>query len=104
MNLTIVKRPESCGQFSGDNSGQTTFYLLIEQAKPWSVPEYAGIIDLVLVGDIDQENLRDLTQKTEKYVERKIRTLVLATSENEQLAVNLNNRPQFLLWQKLEGI
>jgi predicted transcriptional regulator len=76
--------------------------------KAFLVDDYAegkdsGIIDLVLIGDIDQENLRDLTQKTEKYIDRKIRTLVLAIDEYEQLIVNLNNRPQFLLWQKPEN-
>ena len=37
-----------------------------------------GIIDLVLIGDIDQENLNDLVHKTERYIDRKIRTLVLS--------------------------
>ena len=35
----------------------------------------SGLIDLVLVGDIDQTNLDDLVKKTEKYIGRKIRTL-----------------------------
>jgi hypothetical protein len=59
-----------------------------------------GIIDLLLIGDIAQENLRDLTQKTEKYIDRKIRTLVLAEDEYERLSSNLAKRPQFILWQK----
>lgn len=37
----------------------------------------SGIIDSVLAGDIDQFHLNDLTRKTEKYIKRKIRTLVL---------------------------
>jgi len=41
----------------------------------------SGIIDLVLVGNIDHQNLYDITQKTEKYIKRKIRTLVLSKSE-----------------------
>ena len=60
----------------------------------------SGIIDLVLIGDIDQNELQDLTRKTEKYIERKIRTLVLTTDEYNRLAPNLNSRPQFLLWQQ----
>jgi hypothetical protein len=59
-----------------------------------------GIIDLVLVGDIDHENLQDLTRKTEKYIERKIRTLVLTSQEYNQLSSNLSNRPYFILWQQ----
>ena len=59
-----------------------------------------GIIDLVLIGDIDQENLRDLAMKTEKYIERKIRTLVLTQNEFDNLAPTLKTRPQFLLWEQ----
>ena len=59
-----------------------------------------GIIDLVLVGDIDQENLQDLTKKTEKYIDRKIRTLALTAQEYKQLASTLSNRPSFILWQQ----
>lgn len=63
-----------------------------------------GIIDLVLVGDIDQTNLQDLTQKTEKYIERKIRTLVLTGQEYSRLSSNLSNRPSFLLWQQTNPV
>ncbi len=59
-----------------------------------------GIIDLVLIGDIDQHNLRDLTVKTEKYVDRKIRTLALSKTEYKKLASNLAQRPQFILWER----
>ena len=62
-----------------------------------------GIIDLILVGDIDQTNLQDLTQKTEKYIERKIRPLALTAQEYNQLSSNLNNRPHFILWQQDDG-
>jgi len=59
-----------------------------------------GIIDLVLVGDIDKTNLQDLTAKTEKYIDRKIRTLVLSREEYLRLSENLHRRPCFLLWQQ----
>ena len=57
-----------------------------------------GIIDLVLIGDIDQKNLQDLAQKTEKYIDRKIRTLVLTAKEYNHLKPNLTKRPQCILW------
>nr|WP_321467056.1 winged helix-turn-helix domain-containing protein [uncultured Desulfobulbus sp.] len=60
-----------------------------------------GIIDLVLIGDIDTTNLMDLTTKTERYIERKIRTLNLTAEEYENNAAILNNRPQFILWEKV---
>lgn len=59
-----------------------------------------GIIDLVLIGDIDTTNLMDLTTKTERYIERKIRTLLMTVEEYQQHGTILNNRPQFVLWQK----
>lgn len=58
-----------------------------------------GIIDLVLVGEVDPVNLQDLTAKTEKYIDRKIRTLVFSRSEYTEIAPKLQTRPQFQLWQ-----
>nr|MDA8403452.1 winged helix-turn-helix domain-containing protein [Desulfobacteraceae bacterium] len=40
-----------------------------------------GIIDLLLIGDIDQYHLSDLSRKVERYIQRKIRTLVLSQPE-----------------------
>jgi AraC-like DNA-binding protein len=59
-----------------------------------------GIIDLVLVGDINPENLHDLKTKTEKYIDRKIRTLVLSNAEFENFNLQLSQRPFLLLWKK----
>ena len=58
-----------------------------------------GIIDLVLVGDIDQMNLSDLVRKTERYIDRKIRTLVLSSEEWRGMFSDLKKRPLLKLWQ-----
>jgi len=58
-----------------------------------------GLIDLVLVGDIDQTNLSDLVAKTEKYIERKIRTLALSREEWDKLSPKIVGTTSFLLWQ-----
>ncbi len=58
-----------------------------------------GIIDLILIGNIDKGNLIDLTAKTEKYIDRKIRTLVLTSTEYKNMTTSLGTRPQFLLWE-----
>lgn len=58
-----------------------------------------GIIDLVLVGNIDQENLVDLVRKTERYIDRKIRTLVLTSTEKSKHWPNFRKRPLLKLWQ-----
>jgi DNA-binding MarR family transcriptional regulator len=59
-----------------------------------------GIIDLVLIGDIDTTNLLDLATKTERYIGRKIRTLAMTREEYHSRQAILKNRPQFVLWQQ----
>lgn len=59
-----------------------------------------GIIDLLLIGNIDMENLQDLVGKTEKYIDRKIRTLVLTRSEYRSMQKNLEKRPRLVLWKE----
>jgi DNA-binding MarR family transcriptional regulator len=59
-----------------------------------------GIIDLILIGDIDQNNLTDVVRKTERYIDRKIRTLVLTNKEWPKLKQNLTPRPLLKLWHR----
>lgn len=61
-----------------------------------------GIIDLVLVGDIDPYHLNDLSRKTEKYIKRKIRSLVLSSSEFDKFISKLEGRPRLLVWQAMD--
>lgn len=58
-----------------------------------------GLIDLILVGNIDQANLTDLVTKTERYIGRKIRTLTLGSTEFESMVTFFDNRPMLLLWE-----
>jgi predicted transcriptional regulator len=72
--------------------------------KAYLIDDYAegkdtGIIDLVLVGDIDQYHLNDLTRKTERYVKRKIRTIVLTREEFEDFMPALEERPHLVVWK-----
>ena len=62
-----------------------------------------GIIDLVLVGRIDPYHLNDLCRKTEKYIKRKIRCLVLADDEYAGFERALARRPHVLIWELIEG-
>jgi DNA-binding transcriptional ArsR family regulator len=71
--------------------------------KAYLVDDYAegkdsGIIDIVLVGQIDQYHLNDLTKKTERYIKRKIRLLVLDHEEYRALWPDLEQKPHFLIW------
>ena len=61
-----------------------------------------GIIDLVLVGQVNRGNLADIVAKTERYINRKIRTLVLSTEEYTRLRATLEKRPHFLLWRNAD--
>jgi len=58
-----------------------------------------GIMDLLLVGDIDEYHLNDLSRKTERYIKRKIRSLVLTREEYNDLKPKLKDRPKFLIWE-----
>lgn len=76
----------------------------LEQA--YLIGDYAegkdtGIIDLVLIGDIDLYHLNDLSRKTEKYIKRKIRTLVLSRSEYKNFLPDLKKRPNLLIWENV---
>ena len=71
--------------------------------RAYLIDDYAegkdtGIIDILLVGDIDQYHLNDLTQKTERYIKRKIRSLVLTEDEYQRMRPQLEKRPHILVW------
>ena len=57
-----------------------------------------GVIDILLVGEIDPYHLTDLTKKTERYIERKIRTLAFSQKEFERLGPEILKRPHVRLW------
>ena len=59
----------------------------------------SGIIDLVLVGNVDQYHLNDLSRKTERYIKRKIRTLVLSRDEFKEFEPKLTACPHILIWK-----
>ncbi len=75
--------------------------------KAYLIGDYAegkdsGIVDLLLVGDIDQYHLNDLSRKTERYINRKIRSLVLSAEEYTDFAGTLSDQPHFLIWKAKE--
>jgi len=76
--------------------------------KAYLIDDYAegkdtGIIDLLLVGNIDQYHLNDLSRKTERYIKRKIRSLVLSQEEYAGLLPELKKRPRVLIWEAKKG-
>ncbi len=60
----------------------------------------AGIIDVVLVGNVDRVQLDDFVVKTEAYIDRKIRSLVLSRAEFEKLRKTREFKPMLKLWER----
>ena len=58
-----------------------------------------GIIDLLLIGSIDQYHLNDLIRKTERYINRKIRTLVLRREEYSGFRGKMKDQSHLLIWE-----
>jgi predicted nucleotidyltransferase len=58
-----------------------------------------GIIDVVLVGEVDKAQLEDFVSKTEAYIERKIRSLVLSQNEFDKLKDTKGFKPILKLWE-----
>ena len=58
----------------------------------------SGIIDLLLIGEIDQGILQQLIKKTEKLINRKIRPMILTKVEFKRLDKTLNIKHAFPIW------
>ena len=58
----------------------------------------SGIIDLVLIGEIDQKILQQLIEKTEKLIKRKIRPMLLTKEEFKKLSKTLDVKHAFPIW------
>jgi len=71
--------------------------------KAYLIGDYAegkdsGIIDILLVGKIDDYQLNDLTRKTERYTKRKIRSLIISKEEYKALKHKFDKMPKLLIW------
>ena len=58
----------------------------------------SGIIDLIIIGEIDQEILQQLIEKTEKLINRKIRSMTLTDKECKRLDKTLDIEHAFTIW------
>jgi hypothetical protein len=57
-----------------------------------------GVIDLVVVGDVNKTYLTELIEVTEKTMKRKIRVLVLNKTEYKKLKESLKINKALLVW------
>jgi hypothetical protein len=78
----------------GSREGPLGGHLCWESAEPVLYSTH-----LLLVGDIDQYHLNDLSRKTERYINRKIRSLVFSRDEYRQMEPKFKDRPRVLIWQ-----
>lgn len=58
----------------------------------------SGIIDLVIVGEVNRPYLQFLIDKTEGIINRRIRLLILSTKEFEQYKEKFNSELVLTLW------
>jgi hypothetical protein len=64
----------------------------------------SGIIDLVLVGNINQQSLLHYVERAEALIKRRVRTIVLSAEEFEKNKKSLQSETALWLWKKDEGL
>lgn len=72
--------------------------------EAWLVGDYArgvdsGVIDLVLVGDVDEQSLEELVKKAERHIQRQVRTAILTGQTTAEFAAVDAGQPKLLLWR-----
>lgn len=60
----------------------------------------SGIIDLVLIGEINKTNLEGMITRVEKKINRKVRPLTLSNNEFKGLKATLQPERALMLWKK----
>ena len=60
----------------------------------------SGLIDLVLLGNVVDVKLKQITDKTEDLIHRKIRTLVLDPKDMKELSNRLDFKHAICIWGK----
>jgi len=63
----------------------------------------SGIIDLVLVGNIDKQRLFDYIEKTEAMIGRKLRPLLLNEAEYGTMKEQFLQQPHIVLWGQIHS-
>ena len=63
----------------------------------------SGLIDLILVGNVNEEKLKKITLKIEHLINRKIRTLILSSADLKKLSTRLNIKNSLYIWGKSQN-
>jgi len=64
----------------------------------------SGIIDVVIVGDVDRQYLERLIKMAEEMITRKIRALVLSREEFERLKGTLKIEQAVIVWNEVSAV
>jgi predicted transcriptional regulator len=64
----------------------------------------SGIIDLIVVGDIDRIYLQSLVEKVESLVKRRIRTLVMDGEEHKRYLPELKKQDSLVIWEESKDV
>jgi hypothetical protein len=64
----------------------------------------SGIIDIIIVGEIDRQYLQILVDKTELLITRKIRSLILNKNEFERLKETLQIDNAVIIWNNYKVV
>ena len=60
----------------------------------------SGIIDVIIVGNVDRQYLESLVQQVEELISRKIRSLVLNREEFDRLKTTLKIEKAVIIWNE----
>lgn len=66
----------------------------------YAIGKDSGIIDLVLVGEVNKSTLEAMLKKVEKKINRRVRPLVLSMDEFERLKKTLRTEKALVLWKE----
>jgi len=94
------------GKYTGlDTLAQQVFHRLGDLTAAYLVGDYAqgkdsGIIDVVLVGKVDDSVLRELVQKVESLISRRIRCLAVSPAEWQKLLDKQTFVRPMLAWSR----
>jgi len=101
-----LKRGETLGLIGLNGSGKSTLLKILHglikpsKGKASIRGITGGLIDLALVGQVDDEKLSNMVIKTEGLINRKIRTLVLNPEDVEKLNNRLDIKHAICIWNK----
>ncbi|MDO9082393.1 MAG: winged helix-turn-helix domain-containing protein [Humidesulfovibrio sp.] len=92
---SIVKKSLGINQLMDDILASLGKVEAVYILDDYALGKDTGLIDLLVVGDVDRSRLKALTSITERKINRKIRTMDLTSEEMEKHKVMFLKRPNW---------